>query len=467
MGWNLLHPSTWFDDESKPPAKLPAKPPAKPAPGEVSAQTYALSTGKAPPRNTPPILESRAKDAWRTQLLRDAAANPPATQEWKQKNLWKPGAGPAQPAPEGLNRTNQTLLSALGWTVPGAAPAATGATFDEMLDASKGQDLKSYSYKVSKPELELLQNAVKGKLGVTEGKNLAEQDRTVKTGTVRAVPLTMEAYKALTPDQKKAVDFNTAFLQAREKDLSLTDETGKTGDYDKSVENLFGKGGEGDKYAPNTVKLLEDIGYKAKGQDLDEYLSLDRVVSMDELASFKAPEGEFKQAALKPRSVVGVTDFLDTRSTANQLLADAALVQQAGAFIDEALKNPAAWDLRSATALKTFGELPKGMDAPFGYAPFDSEGISTYRQNAEGGYDTEGDMYKDAFFKNSYDQLSNPEQDISGLWTGVKEHGLEENDIQDMFNYFDIRSKRDLEVGVVDPALRSPDAMRSLLGLGS
>lgn len=433
--------------------------------GQVSPQQYSLSTGRQVSANNPPVLQSRRADEWRTQLLRDAANNPAPTEQWKQENLWEPGKKRTQEAP-GLNRTNQALLEALGWTVPGTQAAPGTADFESMLDMSKAKDLGRHEYNIGRPELELLQMATEGKKGVTEGKRLTDEDRRVATGQIKAVPLTQEAYKALTPDQKRAVDFNTLLVAAREKDLALTDEEGKSGDYDKSIEALFGKEGGSEKYAPNTVKLLQDIGYKGQGQDLDEYLSLDRLTSMDELGSFKlTPDEQAQQGALAPRSKPGVKTYTDVRSTANQLLADADLVEQAGTLIDEALKNPQAWDLPSAAQLR-IGELPKGLDVPWGYAPFDAEGVSSYRLNADGLYDNEGDATKDWFFKDAYDHLSIPEQSISALWTGVTEHGLGEQDIQDMFNYFDIRSKRDLEIGVVDPALRSPQDMRSLLGLG-
>ena len=409
-------------------------------------------------------------DPWLEKLLADAEANPP-TQDWILRNTWLPGQVrpgtelPWQPAPGNgpapeLNRTNRALLEALGWKLPGEAPAAAGVTLDNLLDQSKGRDLAAYQYNIERPELELLQMATEGKKGVTQGEALAAGDRRVGTGKIRAVPLTPEAYKNLTPEQKRAVDFNTMFVEAREKDLALTDEEGKGSTYDKAIEEMFGKESGSTKYAPNTMDLLGKIGYQAKGQDLDEFLSGEQLVSLDELQNFTFTDTELKQEALAPRSQVGVNQYIDTRSTANQAVAQEQLVELAGAYIDEALKNPQVWDVPSAAVFSATGAPPTGMTVPWGF------GTAADRLNVEGVYDNPLDETRDQDLRDAYAMMQNPENTVDRFWTTANDLGMTEGDLQTMFNYFDVQSRKDAATGIVTPGMRSPNEMRELFGLG-
>ena len=386
-----------------------------------------------------------------------------------QGAAWLPGFqgnGPGQvlnaegePFPE-MNATNRALLEALGWKLPGEGPAAAGATLDDLLDQSRARDLAAYQYQVERPELELLQKAAEGRQGVAKGKDLAAGDRFVGTGQIRAVPMTPEAYKALTPDQKRAVDFNTMFVEAREKDLALTDEEGRGSTYDKAIEEMFGKEGGSTKYAPNTLDLLGKVGYQAKGQDLDEFLSGEQLVSLDELQNFSFTDTELKQSALAPRSHVGVDQYIDTRSTANQAVAQEQLVELAGAYIDQALENPQVWDVPSAAVFSATGAPPTGATVPWGF------GTAADRLNAQGVYENPLDETRDQDIRDAYSMMMNPENTIDRFWTTANDLGLGEDDLQKMFNYFDIQSQKDAASGIQAPGMRSPGEMRELFGLG-
>lgn len=102
----------------------------------------------------------------------------------------------------------------------------------------------------------------------------------------RTKALTSEAYAAMSPQQKAAVELNSMLLAAIEADMPGADgkgvghpNTGKPAkneegkQYQDAVEKMFTGEGKTAPYAPNTVGVLENIGWSGPATDLEDILS--------------------------------------------------------------------------------------------------------------------------------------------------------------------------------------------------
>lgn len=125
--------------------------------------------------------------------------------------------------------------------------------------------------------------------------------------------MTWEAYDALTPDQRAAVDFNGLLFEAREADLAKDAPklTGADLDaYNADVLQTFGKAGGSDVQAKETMRLLKTINFKAVGRDLDEFLSMEAGFSPMEVKNFAFSDAEVK--ALENFEVTAPRAQMDT-----------------------------------------------------------------------------------------------------------------------------------------------------------
>lgn len=82
--------------------------------------------------------------------------------------------------------------------------------------------------------------------------------------------LTPDEWASLTPDQQQGVISSWALYQASLDDQQYADEVGKE-DYNAEVSAIFGDRGT-DKYAPNTLRVLQELGYTADGVDADAFI---------------------------------------------------------------------------------------------------------------------------------------------------------------------------------------------------
>jgi hypothetical protein len=81
-------------------------------------------------------------------------------------------------------------------------------------------------------------------------------------------------WDAMTPQQQKGIIANYALYQASLADKALPKDASRDTHYNDDVSKLFGDKGGSDSYAPNTVKVLQDLGFKNSGsEDLDEFLN--------------------------------------------------------------------------------------------------------------------------------------------------------------------------------------------------
>ncbi len=115
--------------------------------------------------------------------------------------------------------------------------------------------------------------------------------------------MTDEEYRALTPAQQSAVDFNTMLTEAVRKDLKEWAGKKAPVGYDEKARKVFlGSAYKIDRYAPNTVNLLESMGYSTNQSRLDDFLELKTVITDDDLSlmNIKSTEEEADRSMHMP-----------------------------------------------------------------------------------------------------------------------------------------------------------------------
>lgn len=374
------------------------------------------------------------------------------------------GAAIAVPKPSGPTRQ---LLENRDWTLPDAPPEPITPT--HKVDLTNAKPLAEYTYDIDDAELTRILNTYTGEDGYVGPEKVAKtpfgpggrrmtQDsyyendtRTIESDVTHSVQMTWDEYNALNDDQRAAVDFTTEFLKAREADLSKSADQEAMPDYTERVEAMFGEGGGSQTYAPRTLELLEGVGFEAPGQDFDEFLSLDRLPTTDELMAGNFDKVDFETADLSDPEEVQAA----VRSVANQALVDNALIQEAGAFLNEALQDEGVWNTSSAVTNALTGEPPGKVPVGFG-----NEGMRDWVE----GRDPEFGM--DEYFQTTYAGLSNPGADWQEVWTTAVENAeMPEQDVQKLLRYIDLRTRKEEQMGLLSDDLRTPEQIRALVGL--
>lgn len=482
----------WVKDklgiESKP---APAKPaPAKPAPvqGPKPLQSW-------PSPGTPTAVEKAVgakplqPQTWKPSGTETTAHGVPNTVVDAMPPEFAAAikAGPPKPSFSELQ-----ILQDRGWGLPAdavnEAPPSPFKTDDP-------RSLVSYSYMPRQEEVDRIEELYRGMPGYTAPEKVTSEvpkvgyygglgvrpehlaeDVLKKEPTVaikqQSAALSWDAYDKLTPDQRAAVDFNTLLVAAREKDLGISYAKDPfTGEqkqqYDADVKEMFGETGGSEKFAPNTVALLKQINLKALGQDLDEFLSLERAFTADELKDFKIEDlPELKQLG-------DGANYSQARSIDNREVLDATIVQQSSEAITKAMTNAnmAMQDFYStmqsvtAPAVTAYGGSPIAVEAAPGF-PFTPS--TPYQQG------NEADM-KSQVFNMAYATAASGQMDK--VWEIINEEKWDQADIDELFSYMDQRSRQELRWGrpagmFVDQAgdepvtFLSPEATRSTIGFG-
>lgn len=102
----------------------------------------------------------------------------------------------------------------------------------------------------------------------------AQALKALKPRRLEVRELSQEEWNALSPQQQQGVIANYSLYQASQADKELAlkgnqdDET-----YTSQVSEAFGEDGGSDTYAPNTMQVLSELGYKNDARDLDEFLN--------------------------------------------------------------------------------------------------------------------------------------------------------------------------------------------------
>jgi len=301
----------------------------------------------------------------------------------------QPGVAPANPtggAPVGDNAAGppamsdsvRAVLNSQNWKLPKEKKRV------EMSKKSfeKGglTDLKDHDYTLNSQEWTRIQDTYGSPAAEAAGykapkEATADLDKSmplVKLEDQESAALTWEAYEKLSGNQKAAIDFNTLLVDAREADLQkpqALDATKRT-EYDQKVEKMFGKGFGSDTVAINTVDLLSQLDMKVVGQDLDEYLSLERSIDTKELADFKFSKGDVRTLQGLASGGAATPDQADQyaalRTPENLAKVDTAGVLGAQNLIKQKMADPGTLDY-SFDALMSGKTINQGGPPPVGY----------------------------------------------------------------------------------------------------
>lgn len=333
-----------------------------------------------------------------------------------------------------------------------ASPQAVERPSFPGLDMKAAEELTPYDYRVSDDEArKILDTYAPDAKG--DPAKITEQR---VEGARQVVPLTVAAYNKLTPEQKAAVDFSTALVEAREKDLmggwmirvAPEEEAGKR-------KSMFGDDAPTGGYPEHTMKLLEKIGYKAPGTNLSDFLSLDMAITADELKDLKLPKGidfsttgtESEWAAEAGRHQGIVKDSIKqqndagygkVRSAENLAMIELDVIRRASEVLAQARNSNTArsWS-PAATATNWLGSGMRGERIPFGWGT--SEDRSKFTTDAK-------ERTKDGNFRFIFDVLmKDPSKtkvaESDAFWARLKETGYDEKDIDQLFEYLDQRTR--------------------------
>ena len=385
-----------------------------------------------------------------------------------------------------------SLLQKRGWKTP--EPSKPVNSMASLMSA-KPKQLSPFTYEVSESEAKVLEEMVGGAYGYTAPTSSVAPPAPGASGYAlpsnatspenslemevenKSVTMTPAEFDKLNRAQQQAVRFNTLLVQAREKDLKGYEKLA-TGvahkEYDNTVREMFGEGGGSETYAPETVALLKSVDFKALGQDLDEYLSLERAIDVNELADFKISKdmpNVLELPEVRSRTQPNKTTELQARQESNLALLDQKVVQQSNAAIKKAMTD--AYEVlhtfqatmagvRLPDVLKMGGTeeqtgLGKAKDM-FGYPVKAAEGAPLDDTSA--------------FYQATYEYLQDKKNtDLSGLQDQFVQAGATDKDIADLFDYVNRRSIQELTWGrpkqMRDKNQRTPEEIRIFAGLGS
>lgn len=361
-----------------------------------------------------------------------------------------------------------------------AKPKSKVRTPKDMLDMKEARDLQGFMYDLNPKEWQRIQdNFNTGGEQNIEGTISAVPPLLAKPGykpdvpkikadEYSSAPLTWDAYQAMSADQKAAVDFNTLLVEAREKDLAkewaLTPE--EQVEYDKRVAKVFGQGGTSKQIAPNTVKLLATLNFEAVGQDLDQYLSLERGFTMDELDNFKLDKGAVKQLIevdtgtqeTQAQGSKTMADYAAVRTPENVAALDADLVSRSSKLIAEKMQqaNYVLSEFNSIVIDPLFNPTATPGPAPLGYGD-PATRTSTYEQQMED------------WMQRAYAELQSPNGRVDVVFGEMDEFQFTPEDRQQFLDYVNQRSLAEQQYGLPDGSAtqrRSSDEIRKLMGIG-
>ena len=131
--------------------------------------------------------------------------------------------------------------------------------------------------------------------------------------------LTQDEWAVLTPEQQKGVISSWALYQAGLEDAAV--DTAKDEYFDKDVSALFGEEGGSDKYAPNTLRVLQELGYSNPQGDLDNFLDGTAIPTYEDILSTSSNKPRQEIAtALASSSAYNSEDIAASLSAGKDLL---------------------------------------------------------------------------------------------------------------------------------------------------
>lgn len=225
----------------------------------------------------------------------------PAPKEAKPKLAsWLMGEDPVS-TPNQFTETLSRTSTPLNFEAPEVQQPVTGGT--DRMTAYKLVAQMEENQKVADETAEIAREKARETAEQQLGLNDPEKNKVYR--------MSDEEYLALTPKQRAAIDFNTALVTAVRQDKRNQERYGRSvtengmvaisgesavGEeqrklYEADLESMFGSDRGSDFYAPATVALLKDIGYKNENADLDDFLNLKMAVDDKDLENFAAKYG--------------------------------------------------------------------------------------------------------------------------------------------------------------------------------
>jgi hypothetical protein len=324
-----------------PPPKAAPVTPAPPVTTERGRPTPPSPVGTAADPNSRPRPQPAAAPEGAPQYAPSSRGRPVELPDKATPAVLLSGGAPPIPT-DGVIK----LLNEQNWKMP--AQKQRVSMPDKAFSKSGVDDLAEHDYEITNEEWERLKNTYGTKeakaLGYEppQATNVDDNTPLMHLGPQESAALTWDAYQDLSKGQRAAVDFNTLLVQAREKDLDkpITLEGVDKDSYDQRVEKMFGAGHGSDTVAPATMNLLGKLDMDLVGQDLDEYLSLERAVDATELGDFKFSKGDVKTI---DQMVNGkAPTYAEVRTPENIGAIDTAAIQKTQQMIKTALQNPDA-----------------------------------------------------------------------------------------------------------------------------
>lgn len=347
------------------------------------------------------------------------------------------------------------MLNDSNWRLP-AAPKRVKFDKDQ-LNMKAAENLTNFSYALNPQENKLIQDTytseAAGEWGYAEPHDAVPSQNmpVLKAEDTKAVPLTWEAYEAMSGDQRAAVDFNTLLVEAREKDLEkgifLKDDEKQA--YGERVDRIFGEGFGSARAAPNTLELLDKLNFEAVGQDLDQFLSLEQGISMEEIGAFEFSEQDQKTLTelVEAPAATAETAYAEVRAPENLGAVSTAAIQGAQDLIREQLSNPAnpIWSFDTALGLEPAVAPPVG----YGSGVFDQWARETYAQLETG-------------------------MPVENVYASMNDNKFDDKDRNQFFSYMNNRTQLESQYGSPTPSdgtvtpegLVPADEIRTILGLG-
>ena len=373
-----------------------------------------------------------------------------------------------------------SLLTAAGYTRKDAAPEAEADT--TALNMKAAQPLTKFRRSMDEEQFQQYLDAYGDRYNAPKdaGQPSHWKRPVVATEEVTAAPMTPKAYNALTPEQRAAVDFNTALIAAREEDLKsgwmirrMPEEA--RAEYQK----MFGEDAPTAGFAESTHRLLRKVGYTGEA-DMEDFLSLEMATDIKDLKNLKFDEKLDLSMDSTPRAQRDDTpgesrrhaSFYNQdesmpeggwdafRRTGSQEYRDVMLVDvvQKARKVLEGFRSNSMYSSR-ANALTAFDMGTGGETLPLGF------GDPATRTDAR-------DVLLEKVYQGTLTELiGNPERnkklaDDPVFWAGLQKLGVGEKDIDGLFSFLDASTRWAIQHGEKSgDGARTPQQIRVLAGL--
>ena len=406
------------------------------------------------------------------------------------------GTGVGQPVSAPIANTPSqaelAVLQDLGWKTPGLDSPAGKNKSENIFNYQDKRIEKShdFDYGLNEQQIKNLEDLYRDMPGYEPPSEDTVSSIRVMAEKNELAPVTWKQWDKMTPDQRKAATWNTQLWKATQKDIKLAGKRAEQNwtpeeqqQYDERVTAIFGEDGGSEVRAINTLKFLEEIDFTAVGQDLDEYLAGDRLITAEEMKDFKvgtseplAPEIKTSASqSVTPRagypgsmSPVGpstpeitteIQNYEQLRSSANLASLDASAVRA----LDTALRERmSAWDTMGWNVPSTLGiKKMTPDDFPMGYSNPGVRGVEPDSYLAD----------KEAWFKDMWFNLNDPDQKLEDALNDIQlsmkvgEFGPELQ--QEVWDWIDKRTRWHAEYGQPNDTefpLRDPNEVRKALG---